>query len=126
MSETNADRCTSRVAIVTGAAGDIGRSTVAKLIDRGVRVVAEDIKPEVETLARQGQVVPLVGDVSEESTARQAVELALDTFGRVDILVNNAGKTLNKPTLETSAADFDALMGVNARGSFCMPAKHCG
>ena len=107
-----------RVAIVTGAAGDIGRSTVQQLVACGAQVVAEDIKPEVDALADGDRIVTLVGDVSDEATARRAVELAEDTFGSLDVLVNNAGRTLNKPTLETSVADWDTLMAVNARGSF--------
>ena len=44
--------------------------------------------------------------------------LAVARFGALDILVNNAGRTLNKPLLDTSAADWDNFMAVNARGAF--------
>lgn len=56
---------TGKVAIVTGAAGDIGRKTVALLVAHGALVVAEDIRPSVHELEQLGRVATLVGDVAE-------------------------------------------------------------
>ncbi|MEV0278178.1 SDR family oxidoreductase [Streptomyces sp. NPDC050610] len=107
------------VAVVTGAARGVGRAAVAWLHARGVRVLAEDIRPEVEDLTAEFDgVAALVGDVSREETALRAVELARQRFGRLDILVNNAGRTLNSPFVETTAEDWDELMAINARGAF--------
>ena len=53
-----------KVAIVTGAAGDIGRETVELLIAHGVKVVSEDIRPSIHDLKRPGQVVTVEGDVA--------------------------------------------------------------
>ena len=107
-----------KVAIVTGAAGDIGRKTVDLLLAHGVRILAEDLRPSVKDLEQPGKVVALVGDVAEEQTAQRAVAKAVETFGALDILVNNAGRTLNKPLLETSVDDWDRIMTTNARGYF--------
>ncbi|EON19511.1 dehydrogenase [Cupriavidus sp. GA3-3] len=107
-----------KVAVVTGAAGDIGRATVALLRAHGMRVVAEDLNPAVTDLAESGYVVPLIGDVSEEETARAAVECSLRDFGQLDVLVNNAGRTLNKTVLDTSVDEWDAILATNARGNF--------
>lgn len=107
-----------KVALVTGAAGDIGRATVALLRAHGMRVVAEDINPVVAELAESDGVVTLTGDVGEEQTAMAAVERTVEEFGRLDVLVNNAGRTLNKPALDTSVDEWDAILATNARGNF--------
>ena len=107
-----------KVAIITGAAGDIGRKTVELLLAHGVRIVAEDLNPSVRELEQSGKIVTLTADVAEEDSAKQAVALATASFGTLDILVNNAGKTLNKPLLETSASEWDQIMATNARGYF--------
>ena len=107
-----------KVAIVTGAARGIGRSTVELLTAHGVQVIAEDIDPAVNDLTELGRVVAVIGDCAEEASAVRAVQLAQESFGKLDILVNNAGRTLNKSLLETSAEDWDRIMAVNARGYF--------
>ena len=99
-----------KVAIVTGAAGDIGRNTVELLLAHGVRIVAEDLSPSVKDLEQPGTVVSLCADVAEEESAKRAVALAIEHFGALDILVNNAGKTLNKPLLDTSAQEWDGSL----------------
>ena len=106
-----------KVAIVTGAARGIGRATALLLAERGATVVATDLSEAVHELADEG-FATLAGDVAVEGTARRAVALAIQRFGGLDILVNNAGRTLNKPLLDTSTADWDAVMAVNARGNF--------
>lgn len=107
-----------QVAIVTGAAGDIGRATVQLLCAHGMNVVAQDINPDVTKLEQPGRVVSLVGDVGQESTAEQGVALAIKAFGRLDVLVNNAGRTMSKTVLETTVQDWDSIMTTNARGNF--------
>jgi NAD(P)-dependent dehydrogenase (short-subunit alcohol dehydrogenase family) len=53
-----------------------------------------------------------------EETAVRTIALAKVRFGSVDILVNNAGRTMNRPLIEMSTADWDEVMAVNARGNF--------
>jgi NAD(P)-dependent dehydrogenase (short-subunit alcohol dehydrogenase family) len=97
----------------------VGKETVALLTARGARVVAVDLRPDVQALPEKFPgVLATTGDVTQEETAARAVRSAVDTFGGLDILVNNAGRTLNKPVTETTAEDWDAVMAVNARGSF--------
>ena len=114
------DELAGAVAIVTGAAGGVGRATVELLRARGARVVAEDLNPAVAELEDDG-VATLQGDVAEPDTARQAVALARERFGALNVLVNNAGRFLMKPTVETTDDDWDALLRVNVRGAFL----HC-
>jgi NAD(P)-dependent dehydrogenase (short-subunit alcohol dehydrogenase family) len=107
-----------KVALVTGAAGDIGRATVELLVAHGALCVAEDIKPSIAELAVAGKVVTLQGDCSEEPVARRAVELAKEHFGTLDILVNNAGRHLAKSILDTTADEWDNVLKTNVRGAF--------
>ena len=108
------------VAIVTGAAGGIGREVVAQLRAVGASVVAEDIDPAVEELADDGTAV-LCADAARADSARAAVALALERFGRLDVVVNNAGRFLLKPIVETTDEEWDGLMTTNVRSVFV----HC-
>jgi len=106
-----------KVAIVTGAASGIGRATVELLHARGARVIAEDINPAVEELARPG-LVPLVADIAANGSAERAVELAVEHFGALDILVNNAGRIIYKPLTETSREEWEGILATNVTGAF--------
>ena len=108
-----------RVAIVTGAAGGVGRATVELLLEMGARVVAEDLAPAVGEL--EPRAVTVTGDVRSAQTAETAAREALQRFGRVDVLVNNAAVILSKDIVETSEAEWDEVMAVNVKGTF----HHC-
>ncbi|MGB6455062.1 MAG: SDR family oxidoreductase [Streptosporangiaceae bacterium] len=108
----------TQVAVVTGAAGGIGRAVISLLRNRGYAIIAEDIAANVGELGADEGVIPLQADVALTESARRAVALAEDRFGRLDLLVNNAGLFLRKPTEECTDEDFDALMATNVRGAF--------
>jgi NAD(P)-dependent dehydrogenase (short-subunit alcohol dehydrogenase family) len=110
------------VAIVTGAAGGVGREVVRLLRAAGAAVVAEDVDPSVAELETEDErVAAIEGDVADGATARTAVATALERFGRLDVLVNNAARFLLKPALDTSDEEWDATMRTNVRGVFV----HC-
>ena len=108
---------TDKVAVITGGARGIGRAAADLLRSRGARLVVSDLADTVRELDAP-DVATYVGDASTERAARATIDLAVQRFGRLDILVNNAGRTLNKPITETSAAEFDGILAVNARGNF--------
>lgn len=108
---------TGRVTVVTGAARGIGLETARLLRSRGAKVIASDISDSVNALASE-DVATITGDIALEATAIRTVNLALERFGALDILVNNAGRTMNRPLVEMSVADWDAIMVTNARGNF--------
>ena len=65
-------------------------------------------------------LILLDGDIGKQQTAAEAVEAALNNFGTVDVLVNNAGVFLNKPFIDFTIEDFDALVSANLLGFFYM------
>ena len=111
------DEVGGKVAIVTGAASGIGRAIVELLHARGAKIVAEDVDPAVEALARDG-VAPLVADVTADSSAERAVALAEEQFGGLDLLVNNAGVITYKPVVELSRAEWERIIATNLTGAF--------
>jgi NAD(P)-dependent dehydrogenase (short-subunit alcohol dehydrogenase family) len=90
---------TQRVAIVTGAAGGIGRAMTRALLAEGIRVAAVDRDREpLEALAasarEQGKAAELLtirADLADDSAADAIAKATSGKFGRIDILVNNAG-----------------------------------
>ncbi len=108
-----------QVAIVTGAAGGVGREVVRLLHAAGASVVAEDLNPAVADLETDdGRIVAVQGDVADAATADAAVAAAIDRFGRLDVLVNNAARFLMKGILDTSDEEWDGVMTTNVRGFF--------
>jgi NAD(P)-dependent dehydrogenase (short-subunit alcohol dehydrogenase family) len=108
------------VAIVTGAAGGLGREIVRLLHEGGAAVVAEDVDSAVAELEGE-RIAALEGDVAQADTARRAVALATERFGGLDVLVNNAARFLLKPIGDTTDEEFDGLISSNVRGAFV----HC-
>src|SRR6516225_3843789 len=90
---------TPRVAIVTGAAGGIGRAMTRGLLAAGIRVagVDRDHDPLEELAAsahEQGKAAELLTvqtDLTNDSAADEITKATRARFGRIDILVNNAG-----------------------------------
>jgi NAD(P)-dependent dehydrogenase (short-subunit alcohol dehydrogenase family) len=90
---------TSRTAIVTGAAGGIGRAFVSGLLDAGVRVAAvdrtaqglADLAKGAQERQRGANLLTIEADLSRDEAADEIVAKARARFGPIDILVNNAG-----------------------------------
>ena len=109
------------VVLVTGAAGGIGAATVAKFAAQGWRVVATDADAAgLEALVDPAIVARLPADVRQPEICRRAVSGAMAAAGRLDALVNAAGVWREGPVEECSEADFDAVIGVNLKGTYFM------
>ena len=122
-----------RVALVTGAAGGIGRAVCVRLAQGGWSVLATDLPTASceETLravrAVGGEGVTLEQDVTRASGWKTVVGTAKDRWGRLDALVNNAGIEGVVAPFENSPEEaFDRVMAVNVKGVFlgiqaCLP-----
>lgn len=108
-----------KTAIITGASGGIGAGLVDGFLRQGYNVVATSHKANRQLSASE-RLVLLEGDVGKQQTANQAVDAAINTFGAIDVLVNNAGIFLNKPFLDFTIEDFDALVATNLLGFLYM------
>ncbi len=97
-------------AAVTGAAGGIGRAVVELLLERGASVVAADLSADG---APDGAEV-VAADLSTEAGRAALVE----TAGRCDHLVVAHGIVRPKPIAETTEADWDAILDVNAKATY--------
>jgi NAD(P)-dependent dehydrogenase (short-subunit alcohol dehydrogenase family) len=88
-----------RVAIVTGAAGGIGRAMVQGLLSAGIRVAGVDRDREpLEALTasareqgKAAELLTIATDLTDDSAADAITKATRGKFGRIDILVNNAG-----------------------------------
>jgi NAD(P)-dependent dehydrogenase (short-subunit alcohol dehydrogenase family) len=85
-----------KVALVTGAAGEIGAATLQLLAQRGARILAVDrdaegLKRAIDKLPASAEALPIVADVSREEDVVSYVRQAVDVMGGVHIFFNNAG-----------------------------------
>lgn len=78
----------------------------------------EGRKVEAEINEAGGETVFVPLDVTDESAWQRAVNEAVDRFGKLDILVNNAGIYRAHVVEETSSAEWDQVMDINAKGVF--------
>ncbi|MFN8495222.1 MAG: SDR family oxidoreductase [Caldilineaceae bacterium] len=122
----------SRVALVTGAAGGIGRATALAFAKTGARVVVADINlvgaEETAALLVQsgGDAIAVRTDVRQANEVEALVQTTIDHFGRLDYAHNNAGIAGQEmtPTAEQSEENFDRIINVNLKGVWlCMKAE---
>lgn len=112
----------TKVAVVTGSAGGLGRGIAERLIKDGFQVVLHDINEEllnstVEELKNTGaDIIGVVGDVSKQEDQINLVNKAVEAFGRLDVFVNNAGIDAVTPFLEIEEQELNRLFGINVNG----------
>ncbi len=109
-------RVVGKHAVVTGASSGIGRAVALLLASEGASLTLVDQDAEglatLQNMIGEARVVNC--DVTDEAAARSTVDAA----ERVDILVTAAGISGGRPALETTLAQFEAIMAVNVTGTF--------
>lgn len=115
-------KLSDRVAVVTGAAGGIGRATSVALAKEGCHLALCDVNAagleETAAMARElGRTVSThIVDVSSKERMRSFAEEVVAKHGGVNILVNNAGVTVTAPFEHHSLEDFEWIVGINLWG----------
>ncbi|MCW5750397.1 MAG: SDR family oxidoreductase [Alphaproteobacteria bacterium] len=124
-----------RVCVVTGGGRGIGREIALAMARAGAAVVVNDLGSDEsgegqdaspaqavvnEIVAGGGQAVANGDSVAGWESARRIVRAALDSFGRVDCVVNNAGILRDAIFHKMTEAEFDAVIAVHLKGSFCV------
>jgi rhamnulose-1-phosphate aldolase/alcohol dehydrogenase len=110
-----------KVALVTGAAGGIGRAILDAFVHHGAIVAGFDIDADGarEAVAGYGDAgLAISGDVTDEQSVLDAYAAVIDTFGGVDIVVSNAGIASSAPVGETTLAEWNRNQSVLSTGYF--------
>ncbi|MEZ5063126.1 MAG: 3-oxoacyl-[acyl-carrier-protein] reductase [bacterium] len=112
------------VALVTGAARNIGRAIAVRLARDGFDVACtgrseESLAETVHDVRAQGrQALAIAADASDPEAPKAAVERAVKELGSLDVLVNNAGITKDGLVARMSEEDFERVLDVNLKGCF--------
>lgn len=130
--------CDGRVVIITGAGRGLGREHALAFAAEGAKVVVNDVgaslqgdgndmspAQEVVDLIRDrgGEAITNGDDIADWDGAGRLVQSAIDTFGGLDTVVTNAGIVRDRMFVNMSVDEWDAVIRVHLRGTFC-PVKH--
>jgi NAD(P)-dependent dehydrogenase (short-subunit alcohol dehydrogenase family) len=120
--EKSAAELAGRVAIVTGGASGIGRSTALLLAERGARVFVGDyrLRPENEEVFHAQGIRQQPCDVRRDEDVTRLVESAVQEGGGVDILVHSAGIVMVRPITAASEDDWDACLDTNFKSAYLL------
>ena len=114
-------RLEGKVALISGSSRGMGAFEAELFLKEGAKVVVGDVREEegralVDKIGDDSVFVRL--DVTSESDWAAAVNEAVDRYGKLDILVNNAGISARGSIEETTVAEWDRVMDINAKGVF--------
>ncbi len=106
----------SRILLITGAAGGIGRATVEIFSQKGWRVIGVDRSPRYDAFPQDG--IYIQADISLPEKIEEIYERASSYTDTLDAVVNNAAVQIAKPLIDTTADEWDMVMASNLRSVF--------
>lgn len=114
-----------KTAIITGGTRGIGKAIALRLAKEHYNLVLTYFKDEEgakrtlrECSSHGAEVVILKSNVAVYENVKQVVSEAVDKFSGVDALINNAGLNIDKPALEMTEWEWDAVVDTNMKGTF--------
>ncbi|MDA0631746.1 MAG: SDR family NAD(P)-dependent oxidoreductase [Proteobacteria bacterium] len=123
------NRFADKVALVTGAAGGIGRACAVQLASEGARLCCVDYDAGglEETMAllddKDGRMFALTCDVRDEAQVVETIKRCVDHFGGLDVLVNMAGTLRFDMAVDLKLEDWANVLAINLTGTMLM-CKH--
>ena len=123
-------RLTGKVAIITGAAGGIGKEIAKRFATEAAEVVIADLQlAAAQTTADEinragGTAMAVAMDVSDESAVEAGVAATFERFGAVDVLVSNAGIQIVKPIDAFPFNEWKRMLAIHLDGAF-LTTKAC-
>ena len=119
----------SRVIVVTGAGGGIGRAISLRMAQCGMKLVLlggrnlEKLQETRRLVEEFSQCAVLPGELTDVGGLDALVAQAAEAFGGIDVLVNNAGVAQSTPFEEVTPQQFDDIMGINVRAPYFLTQK---
>ena len=108
-----------KIALITGAAGAIGKTVTEQLIEDGATVVITDLNEEqVQVMATELCCKGMAANVTNAEQVKKVVDYTLSLYGKIDILVNVAGIVGQGLVEEITEAEWDKMFDVNCKGTF--------
>ena len=115
-------RLDSKVCVITGAGGGMGREAALLFCSEGAKVCAADVDGEAanQTAGDAGEAFAVQVDVADEASVQAMMEATAERYGGIDVLYNNAGISPNDDAsvLDTTTEAWDRVQNVNTKGVF--------
>ncbi len=115
---------TGKRIVITGSSRGLGRGFALEMAKAGARVVINGTNgaaladTESAIRAAGGEVVSVLGSVTDSALCARLIQTCVDTYGGIDVLINNAGQVRDRTLFKMSDADFDEVIAVHLRGTF--------